>query len=116
MQLDSAIDEWNVTSVVEEALIEEFATLLGLPPPTRGIWASGGRLANLRAMFAAAGGYSETAPPRHEVTIVMGERGHGSVSKASRVLGVPLVSVPAADAASGCFASRCFASGCFERC
>ena len=91
-----------LASVVEEALIEEFATLLGLPPTTRGIWASGGSLANLSAMFAAAGGYSANAPPRHEVTIVMGERGHVSVSKASRVLGVPLVSVPAADAAAGC--------------
>ena len=91
-----------LASTVEEALIEEFATLLGLPPTTRGIWASGGSLANLTAMFAAAGGYSENSPPRHEVTIVMGERGHVSVSKASRVLGVPLVSVPAVDAASGC--------------
>ena len=91
-----------MASAVEEALIEEFATLLGLPPTTRGIWASGGSLANLTAIFAAAGGYSANAPPRHEVTIVMGERGHVSVSKASRVLGVPLVSVPAVDAASGC--------------
>lgn len=91
-----------LASVVEEQLIEEFATQLGLPRSTPGIWTSGGSLANLTALFAASGGYRDDAPSRHQVAIAMGDRGHASITKAGRVLGVRVATVPAADSASGC--------------
>eukprot|EP00747_Dinoflagellata_sp_TGD_P002465 gnl/TRDRNA2_/TRDRNA2_104398_c0_seq1.p1 gnl/TRDRNA2_/TRDRNA2_104398_c0~~gnl/TRDRNA2_/TRDRNA2_104398_c0_seq1.p1 ORF type:complete len:344 (+),score=43.52 gnl/TRDRNA2_/TRDRNA2_104398_c0_seq1:71-1033(+) len=53
-------------------------------------------------MFAAAGGFRDDAPPRQEVNIIMGERGHASIAKAARVLGVPVVTVPPADVGAGC--------------
>lgn len=91
-----------LASVVEEQLIEEFATQLGLPHKTPGIWTSGGSLANLTALFAAAGGYSDDSPARHQVGIVMSDRSHASIKKAGRVLGVRVESVPPRDKASGC--------------
>ena len=91
-----------LASVVEEQLIEEFATQLGLPRSTPGIWTSGGSLANLTALFAASGGYRADAPSRHQVAITMGDRSHASITKAGRVLGVRVATVPAADSASGC--------------
>ncbi len=91
-----------LASVVEEQLIEEFAIQLGLPRSTPGVWTSGGSLANLTALFAAAGGYRDDAPPRHQVAITMSDRSHASITKAGRVLGVRVETVPPADSASGC--------------
>ena len=91
-----------LASVIEEQLIEEFASQLGLPLATPGIWASGGSLANLTGLFAAAGGYRDDAPSREQVAIVMSERSHASITKAGRILGIPVVTVPPADASSGC--------------
>jgi glutamate/tyrosine decarboxylase-like PLP-dependent enzyme len=88
-------------------LVEELSTQLGLPPASPGVWCSGGSLANMTALFAAAGGYSARAEGglrRDQVTVVMGSRGHASIGKACAVLGLPLVTVPPAPAerASGC--------------
>ena len=91
-----------LASVVEEQLIEEFSVMLGLPPNSPGIWTSGGSLANLTALFTAAGGYSEDAPPRHKIRIITGERGHASVTKAAHVLGIPFNTVPPLDINVGC--------------
>ena len=91
-----------LASVIEEQLIEEFAIQLGLPRSTRGVWTSGGSLANLTALFAAAGGYRNDAPPRHQVGIATSDRSHASITKAGRVLGVRVQTVPPVDSASGC--------------
>jgi glutamate/tyrosine decarboxylase-like PLP-dependent enzyme len=92
-----------LASVIEEQLIEEFAAMLSLPQSCPGIWTSGGSLANLTALFAAAGGYNERdAPLRHKVKIIAGERGHASVAKAARILGVPMATVPPLDVNVGC--------------
>ena len=70
-----------MASQVEEMLTQELATQLGLPASTSGVWCSGGSLANLTGMFAAAGGYSSCRPPRQGVTVFMGERSHASITK-----------------------------------
>ena len=69
--------------VVEEELILEFSTQLGLPAAasTQGVFTSGGSLANLTALFAAAGGYSATAPGREHVTVFMGDRGASAAAR-----------------------------------
>ena len=75
-------------SAVEETLIAELAAALGLAPESPGLFCSGGSLANLTALFAAAGGYAQ-ARPRSEVLLAIPQGAHASLKKAAAILGLP---------------------------
>lgn len=76
-------------SAVEERVLADLAGALGLPEATPGVFASGGSLANLTALFAACGGFSPAAPPRRAIRLAVPEGVHGSIPKAAAVLGIP---------------------------
>ncbi len=86
-------------SRIEEAMIEELASRLGLAADTPGIFASGGSIANLTGLFAAVGGYAAVGD-RSAVRIFMPETVHTSVTKAASILGIPasaLIKIPCDD-------------------
>lgn len=74
-------------STVEEQMIAAYAARLGLPATTRGLFASGGSLANLTALFAACGGYGALGG-RDKVRIFATEAIHTSIERAAAVLGL----------------------------
>lgn len=75
-------------SRVEEALIDFFRSRLELGSDWDGTFASGGSMANLTALFAAVGGFSNTGS-REDVYLLLPESGHLSLQKAGQVLGIP---------------------------
>lgn len=77
-----------VASRIEELLIREFAARLNLPAETTGAFCSGGSLANLTALFAAVGGFSDVSG-RENTVLVFGESAHSSIPKAASILGIP---------------------------
>ena len=88
-------------SRIEEAMIAELATRLGLPADTPGIFTSGGSIANLTGLFAAVGGYADVGD-RTSVQLFIPETAHTSVTKAASILGIPatcLVKIPCDDGA-----------------
>jgi glutamate/tyrosine decarboxylase-like PLP-dependent enzyme len=76
-----------IASDIEEILITEFAERLGLPAATAGTFCSGGSLANLTALFAACGGYTNL--DRGDICIWCAVSAHTSIGKAASVLGIP---------------------------
>ncbi|MDH3468047.1 MAG: pyridoxal-dependent decarboxylase [Gammaproteobacteria bacterium] len=76
-----------IASDIEEILIAEFAERLGLPVATVGNFCSGGSLANLTALFAACGGYTNL--DRSDICIWCAVSAHTSIGKAASVLGIP---------------------------
>jgi L-2,4-diaminobutyrate decarboxylase len=75
-------------SRVEELMVKEFATRLGLSPDTPGTFCSGGSIANLTALFAATGGFSD-AKDRRDIVLLTSEAAHSSIPKAAAILGIP---------------------------
>lgn len=74
-------------SDIEEQLITHFTESLGLGSDWRGVFASGGSIAGLTAMFAAVGGYAGGAE-RDAFHLLMPESGHISLRKSAVVLGL----------------------------
>lgn len=77
-----------IASDIEENLITLFGERLGLSTDWGGTWASGGSIANLTALFAAVGGYSDTSR-RDLVHMLLPASGHASLKKAAAILGIP---------------------------
>ena len=75
-----------IASDIEEILITEFAERLGLPAATTGNFCSGGSLANLTALFAACGGYTNLN--RDDIYIWCAVSAHASIGKAASILGI----------------------------
>ncbi|MBK6469124.1 MAG: aspartate aminotransferase family protein [Rhodobacter sp.] len=74
-------------SQIEEQLIAFFSARLDLSDGWQGLFASGGSLANLTALFAAVGGFSADED-RDRFHLLMPESGHLSLSKSAIVLGI----------------------------
>lgn len=74
-------------SDIEEQLIALFAEALGLGNDWGGVFASGGSIAGLTALFAAVGGYTGSGG-REAFHLLMPESGHVSLRKAAVVLGL----------------------------
>ncbi len=74
-------------SDIEEELIAHFSGALGLGPGWTGVFASGGSIAGLTALFAAVGGYAGGAP-RDTFHLLMPESAHVSLRKSALVLGL----------------------------
>lgn len=74
-------------SEIEEELVAHFASVLGLGDDWGGIFASGGSIAGLTALFAAVGGYAGGVE-RGRVHLFLPESGHVSLKKAAAVLGL----------------------------
>ena len=83
-----------IGSEIEEALIAEFSGRLGLSADTPGLFASGGSLANLTALFAAVGGYAPSIP-RNDVGLFIPHGAHSSIGKAAAILGLDPAQVKA---------------------
>ena len=77
-----------IASRIEENLIDDFIARLKLGTNWSGTWASGGSVANLTALFCAAGGYSDDID-RNKVHLLFPESGHASLKKAGAILGLP---------------------------
>jgi glutamate/tyrosine decarboxylase-like PLP-dependent enzyme len=75
-------------SPVEEYLIDFMKSRLNLGSDWNGLFASGGSLANLTALFTALGGYSPTSD-RAGFHLFLPSSGHVSLTKAAAVLGIP---------------------------
>ena len=75
-------------SRVEEMLVGDIGTRLGLSAGWVGTLTSGGSLANLTALFAAAGGFPE-AGTRGHCEVFLPECAHVSLKKSTAVLGIP---------------------------
>lgn len=76
-----------IASKIEEALIELFKSKVGFKSGG-GIFASGGSLANLTALFAACGGFG-AAMAREKIFIHAAPSTHISVKKSAAILGIP---------------------------
>jgi glutamate/tyrosine decarboxylase-like PLP-dependent enzyme len=76
-----------LASKIEALMVSDFARRLGLPVQTPGTFCSGGSIANLTALFAAAGGFPETSS-REDVVLLFGESAHASIRKAAAILGI----------------------------
>jgi len=74
-------------SRVEEYLLDDFAQRAGLTSPWCGTFTSGGSIANLTALFAAVGGFSQPEL-RNECAFFIPECAHNSIMKSLAVLGV----------------------------
>jgi len=74
-------------SDIEEQLITHFAAALGLGRDWTGVFASGGSVAALTALFAAVGGYAGSGG-RDAFHLLMPESGHVSLRKSAIVLGL----------------------------
>ncbi len=83
-------------SRVEEAMVADLAGRLGLAPAARGLFCSGGALANLTALFAAVGGFGGGVD-RGRVRLLLGENAHASMAKAAAVLGIDRRAVTTVD-------------------
>lgn len=78
---------------LEADVLAWLAAELGLPPGTRGLFTSGGSLANLAAIVAARHHHlGEHGDPRR-ATMYGSSQTHHSVAKAARVAGIPLANV-----------------------
>lgn len=74
-------------SRVEELLVKDIGSRLGLSPRWAGTFASGGSIANLTALFAATGGYPGVGE-RSTCELFLPECAHTSIRKAAAVLGL----------------------------
>lgn len=74
-------------SDIEEQLIAHFAKALGLGEDWGGLFASGGSIAGLTALFAAVGGYAGGVD-RERVHLFLPESCHLSLKKSATVLGL----------------------------
>lgn len=77
-----------LASEAEERLIEFFTSALELGDGWHGVFASGGSVANLTALFAAVGGY-EDVPEREHCHVLVPASAHLSLFKSASVLGIP---------------------------
>ncbi|MFD1883890.1 pyridoxal phosphate-dependent decarboxylase family protein [Paracoccus pacificus] len=75
-------------SDIEEHLIAHFTRALGLGNDWTGLFASGGSIAGLTALFAAVGGYAGAGEGRDRFRLLMPESAHVSLRKAAIVLGM----------------------------
>ncbi len=76
-----------IASQIEEALLALFIERLALGEDWAGTFASGGSLANLTALFAACGGFTEPGG-RDRVRVYVTDSIHASVKKSAAVLGM----------------------------
>lgn len=74
-------------SAIEERMVAFFIERLGLGGEWQGLFASGGSVANLTALFAAVGGLA-AVEGRDRFHLLMPESGHLSLRKSARVLGI----------------------------
>jgi glutamate/tyrosine decarboxylase-like PLP-dependent enzyme len=79
-------------SAAEEQLLDFFRAGLGLDAGWQGLFASGGSLANMNCLFAAAGGF-EGVERRERQHLLAPESAHVSVAKAAALLGIPAARV-----------------------
>jgi len=77
-----------LASRVEESLVADIGMRLGLSASWAGTFVSGGSLANLTALFAAVGGFTEVES-RSECDLFLPECAHVSLKKSAAVLGIP---------------------------
>ena len=75
-------------SRVEERLVGDIGTRLGLSARWTGTFASGGSIANLTALFAAVGGFAGV-DSRSQCDLYLPECAHVSLRKSAAVLGIP---------------------------
>lgn len=73
-------------AALELETLEWVARAVGAPDLRSGIFTSGGSLANLGALAAAL---AECRGAAQDVRIYVSDQGHGSMSKAARILGLP---------------------------
>ncbi len=88
-----------LASRIEEYLIDDFRQRAGLSSEWTGIFASGGSIANLTALFAACGGFADTVE-RDRFRLFVSEATHASIKKSAAVLGLhadQILTVPGDD-------------------
>jgi len=76
-----------IASQIEESIVDDFRRRSGLSDAWTGTFASGGSVANLTALFAACGGFTDTTR-RDRIRLFVSEATHASIKKSAAVLGL----------------------------
>jgi len=76
-----------IASEIEEVMVRFFIDRLNLDETWHGTFVSGGSIANLTALFAAVGGYSNT-DSRENVHLLIPASAHLSLAKSASILGI----------------------------